>query len=196
MLRTVLLSLLLTVGPALASPNVGVTLLPPNLTGQPGETVGWSFSIEMLFPNLWALVNSIDFQWDTPIGTLNPFYTPPDLVIGPGALPNENPYVFIHIPEVWGILNSYTIGEGAQPGDTVGGYLQFNFTVFNEDPNGAGFDPGIHEVGPETVEVETSITVPLSGEAIPEASTNLTIAAGLLALGVFQSRRKSVSSGS
>ena len=190
MLRTLFLAALLTAGPALATPNVGVTLLPPDLTGQPGETVGWSFSIGMLFPNLWAVVNSIDFFSNTPIGIVNPFSLPPALVIGPGPLPNENPYVYNYALESNPTLNSYTIDPNAQPGDRVEGNLRFSFTVLNEQPNSLNFDPDVNILGSEDVEVQTSITVPFSGQDIPEASTISLVAAGLASVLAFR-RRKS-----
>ena len=188
MLKTLFLTALLTVGPALASPNISVTLLPPDLTGQPGETVGWSFSIEMLFPNLWAVVNSIDFFSNTPIGIVNPFSLPPALVIGPGTVPNENPYVYNYALESNPTLNSYTIDPNAQPGDRVEGNLRFSFTVFDGDLNNSTFDPDVNLVGSENVDVATSITVPFSGQDIPEASTITLVAAGLASVLAFRRR--------
>jgi hypothetical protein len=189
MFRSWFLVALLTVGPALATPNVRVTLLPPDLTGQPGETVGWSFSIEMLLPNLWAVVNGIQFLWDAPIGTVNPFSVPPELVIGPGVSPNQNPYVFNYASASNGLVNSYTIDVNAQPGDIVRGDLRFSFTVFNEDVSSPNFDPDVNVLGSEDVDVATSIAVPLSGQDIPEASTLGMVVAGLAAVLAFRRRR-------
>lgn len=190
MVKTLFLAALLTIGPALASPNVGVTLLPSHLTGQPGETVGWSFSIGMLQPDLWAVVNSIEFLWDAPIGIFNGVSVPSGLVIGPGALPNQNPYVYNYSLGSSGISNSYTISANAQPGDRVGGYLRFSFTVFDEDLDNPNFDPAVNILGQEDIEVATSISVPLSGQDIPEASTLGMVAAGLASVIAFR-RRKS-----
>jgi hypothetical protein len=204
MFRFWFLAALLTAGPALATPNVRVTLSPPDLTGQPGETVVWNFMIET-FSNVWAVVNDIQFLPDTPmIGTLNLFWVEYPGVFGPGGPssggypgggsgPNSIPpsLRFVGTPPS-GTWNSYNIDPNAQPGDMVSGNLRFSFSLYSEViiPSGYGYGYVTYfsSLGNEDVNVATSIAVPLSGQDIPEASTLGMVVAGLAAVLVFRRR--------
>ena len=166
MFRSWFLAALLTVGPALATPNVRVTLSPPDLTGQPGETVYWNFMIETVsdISNMWAVVSDIQFLPDTPmIGT------------------------YLNYGGSFGLLNSYTIDANAQPGDLVRGDLRFSISVYYLD-NSYMYGPTYQFIGNEDVNVATSIAVPLSGQDTPEASTLGMVVAELAAVFVFPRR--------
>jgi hypothetical protein len=181
-MKNTLLSFLLVVVSAAASPNVAVTLVPADISGNPGQVVGWSFSISTLLPGRWALVNSVVFDTLSNIGSFSSYSFP--LVVGSGA-GNADPYNETFNAGAGTGVGSFSISPLTVGGEVANGFLRFVFTVYDADPvNDSNFDSGANLVTDnEEVSVAASVTVvPTESSPVPEPSTYALLAAGLVAM--------------
>jgi hypothetical protein len=178
-MKNLISTLLLLSVSAFASPNVAVTLLPADISGDPGAVVGWSFSISTLLPNRWALVNSVVFDTLSNIGTFNSFGFP--LIIGSGV-GNSDPYNETFNAGAQTGVGSFAISPLTVGGEVASGFLRFVFTVYDADPaNDPAFDEGANTLSSnEEVSVAASVTVvPDESSPVPEPSTYALLGAGL-----------------
>ena len=143
-----------------------------NLTGAPGATVGWGFSLSNDFN--WIEVIQAQFCLDQPIG--NPCFTPSaqffdiisnppnDVIVGPGGLVSQ-----IYNPGANLGLGSFTIAPG---GGTVLGNILLTYNTFDDDPNNGGNQIGFND----------AISVGASVSAVPEPATFVLAALSLALL--------------
>jgi len=160
----------LTAGPVL-------TLSPTNsLTGVPGSTVGWGFTLTNDVN--WIEVVQAQFCLDSPLG--NPCFNastqffdiisnpPNDVIVGPGGTATQ-PYT----PAQNKGLGSFAINAGAANGSTVSGNILLTYNTFDSDPNSGG-----NQIG-----VNNAISAPAGVTAIvPEPSGLVLMAIALAAL--------------
>jgi len=161
MTRAMLLSLL---SAASLSASVLLSFDPPgpNLVGLAGETVTWNFELQNTANYL--LIDAVDYQTLSPVGTYNDLFTsiapeigPTDTVSGQG---------------------SYAIDPPAPPFLSTG-LLIVTYDIYNRSVNDPLFDPDA-----DLVALGQTVSAPVSVQVVgPEPSTFLLLAPiGLLVL--------------
>lgn len=150
--------------------NWTVTLTPsPNLSGAPGSTVVWDYSITDLSTTYWLVLDSLN------AGSFL-FGTPNDIFDYPIVAPGDT---------VTGSLYEETFNPTATPGSVDSGVFNFTAEFDTGDPTGNGL---FHAIAPEkfidyTATVETAAT--------PEPSTLVLLVAALTIL-LWRFRKRSV----
>jgi hypothetical protein len=136
---TASLVLSLSASVALATPMLTIDPLSGSVAGQPGQIVGWGFTLTS-DPSFWIGVTSSFLLTET-----NPavgFYTdfigseggPSNGVLAPGS-PD---WTQTFDDGLLTGLGSYAIDPGASPGDNDSGTLRVLYGVFTDDPNTCG----------------------------------------------------------
>ena len=200
MFRNSLLVLLLAFAATPASSAV-LTIVETGQVVHPGETIGWSFTIEsdpIVDPVLglitpWLMVTSADLVLDPsipPPGIFTAFITQlpnSNTVIGPDTGNGEvNPWSQTFNLTLMTGIGSYTANDPVDFGKYIG-EIQLTFDVYRVSPNSPNFDPTT-----DTIEVrqilsqQVSLRVdPWPSAEVPEPGEGLLVAStlgGLLAL--------------
>ena len=156
-----------------------------NLTGAPGVTVGWGFT---LTNNLnWVEVVQAQFCLDAvvvnPCFNASPRFTdiisnpPNDVIVGPGGSVTQ-----VYNPVLNLGLGSYTIDPASINGAVVSGKILLTYNTFNADPNAGGMQTGFNDA----ISVNASVTA----SSVPEPASAGLVGLALLGLAV-RSRRPS-----
>lgn len=179
---------LLTFG-SLASANTLPTLtLDPstgNITGAPGSTVGWGFTLTNLGSN-WAVVTSSDFcvgvitsPCTNSFGTYNDFAGPQFIVVGPSPENTSFNQAFDNNAQQG--MGSFFINPTSV--GTVVGEIALTYDLFSVDPNSADFDPFADTISVGNyVLADASVTVATSTIATPEPAAFLLLLTGVVLL--------------
>lgn len=173
--------------------TLSFTLSPDSsLTGSPGSTVGWGFTISNTFapgsPE-WILIDQVQFNTPTPVGVFAPFGFP--MVIGPGV-GNLNPYAEAFDNALATGVGRVTIDAGAQAGDFSAGDIVLLYSIYSADPvNDPLFDPGANLVAAGlSASASALVTVSGASQSVPEPSAALLLLAAGSGLALL-ARRKS-----
>ena len=186
--RPVLSTLLLGLGAAVSLSAGPILILAPpgGLSGLPGSTVGWGFTITndadyIEITSSQFCVNPVNFPLVCP-SPLTGAYTdiistpPEDIIVGPpGALddPSSKTQTFDAIADTG--IGSFAIGPGASAGDSDVGQIVLTYNLTDLDPN----DPNAIVLGTDLVlSANTSVTV----TGTPEPATAALLAVALLTL--------------
>jgi len=150
--------MLLVAGAAHADGVVSFSALPTDISGSPGSTVGWGYSITNNTGD-WletTLVNQGLFQH----GSFSSLFDYP--VIAPGATVTEN-FVFTGTGTDIG-LAEFTWDANAPAGFVNSGLFVLSYELFSTDPI---LDPNAIDLGPGA-DISTPYSVTVSSTAIPE----------------------------
>jgi MYXO-CTERM domain-containing protein len=157
------------------------------LSGLPGSTVGWGFTLTNDVN--WIEVVQAQFCLDSPLS--NPCFLasaqfvdiisnpPNDVIVGPSGSVSQ-PYA----PLVFLGLGSFLIAPGAVPGSSVVGNILLTYNEFDGDPNQGGNQIGFNEA------ISASASVTAAGSAVPEPATWGLAAFALAGLGARRLRRR------
>jgi hypothetical protein len=171
---TVALCMGLQAGPILTLDPAGGAL-----SGFPGQTVGWGYTL--VNDTDYLVVTSADYVTATPVGAFTDFISGFNfIVVGP---PPESTVVsqsFDLLAQTG--IGSYLIDPAAPIGASSIGVIQLTYDLYSVSPNDPAFDPGTDLVsGGNFLEADASVEV-----VIPEPSTYLLLACGLIALAVVR----------
>jgi hypothetical protein len=138
-----------TVATGILAAGPVLSLTPSNsLTGNPGSTVGWGFTLTNNVS--WIEVVEAQFCLDAVIG--NPCFNPSsqffdiisnppnDVIVGPGGSASQ-PYD----PSNNKGLGKFTIAPGAPNGSSVVGNILLTYNTFDNDPNNGGNQIGFND---------------------------------------------------
>ncbi len=155
-----------------------------SITGSPGQTVGWGFSITP-DPVDWVTFDSVQLAFDSNpqfgffTDFLGPQGGPQNGALPPGSIPWIEPF---DEGNALG-LGSYAISPDALRGDSDSGTLAVVYELFSDDPNICG------SCYLSTNEVD----VPLSVTATPEPDTFASLICGLGCVWACRARRRASS---
>ena len=166
-----------------------LTLQPPGgaLTGSPGQTVGWGFSVSNATDYLE--VTAADYVTVTPIGTFTDFASGFNfIVVGPAP---ESPVV----AQSFNLLlqtgvGAYLIDPGTPMGALSTGIVRLTYDLYTVSPNDPSFDPAKDLVSSGNfLDANASVQVQAPAAGTPEPSTCLLLGCGLLAGAAARRRR-------
>jgi len=180
--------------------DLSLTLIPANgvISGAPGSTIGWGFTITNTSTTDWLEVTSSSFTPATLLGTYTDFTPFNFIVVGPA--PESASVTQNFDPVALTGLGSFTISPSAPDGSSAIGQLSITYSLFSADPNDPNFDPDTSTVvadgflcsassGPlvpcGTAQVNVNAAVPE-----PRRLMLLTVLAGFVALGLSRRRRE------
>jgi PEP-CTERM motif len=177
--------------PALAHGAPILALSPPSgaLSGLPGAVLGWGFTISNQDPDYLVVtganlcttqvVGGVTFcdQFANPsLGAFTDYIAQFNFIIA-GPAP-ENPIVSQPFDQnlLTGV-GSFAIDPGAVPGARFSGEILLTYDLYSRSPNDSHFDAGA-----DFISSGNTLTQAASVTAIPEPTTFLLLAAGLVGL--------------
>lgn len=182
-MRRTFVVLILLSGCATLSAGPVATISAPSgsLTGNPGDTIHWDFTIDNSTGPYYLFATESDLCVSgipspcitSALGSYSDNLQPSPVVVPPG---------FAMIPP-GPLLGSFTF---ALPG-TLTGSLFITFSEYTADPNASNFDPSLDTIASNlTFDVDVS-----SGTAapLPEPASTVLICAGLLVLAKISAKR-------
>lgn len=152
-----------------------LTLDPPGgaISGAPGATVGWGFTLTNTTDYL--VVSSASFVPATPLGTFTDFSAFNFFVVGPAPESTSLSQAF-DAPSQTGV-GSFAIGAGALVGAVASGQIVLSYDLYSVSPNNPLFNPDT-----DTLSVGNTLAVNASVSVVPEPESLLLMVAGLIVL--------------
>jgi len=182
--------LLLTAALLLPAAHAGAifTPTPSTISGAPGDTVGWGFTISN--DTNYLLITSADFTPATPLGTFTDFIGQFNfIVVGPS--PESNSVSQTFDPSALTGVGSFLISSSATPGSVITGLLTLTYDLFSVSPNDPNFDPDTDTISNGNV-LTSAAEVDVKGvSAVPEPASFGLVGLALLLGGAAQKIRKS-----
>ena len=156
-----------------AAPILTLAPLGGAISGTPGATVGWGFTLTNTTDYL--VVSSASFVPATSLGTFTDFSAFNFFVVGPAPDSTSVSRVF-DAPSQAGI-GSFTIDAGALVGAVASGQIVLSYDLYSVSPNNPLFNPDTDTLSNgNTLAVNASVTV------VPEPEGLLLLTAGLIVL--------------
>jgi len=180
LLRTALLFL----SSAAASSALTITLSPADglLSGIPGSTLSWGFSITG-DTNNWFVVTSVQSSTVLVLDVLSVFVNDNSYALPPGLATPWTQSFTPNLAATAGALARYTIPPTARPGNAISGDFLVTYDLYEANP----FVGGNFVSSGEFARLPFTVRVTAPGAAVPEpASLWLSASAGLL---LFHLRR-------
>ncbi len=160
-------------------PGATLTLTPATISGAPGSTVGWSYSLVNDTAN-WIVINSVvDSGFNPAFGTFTEFAATNFNVVAPNTIFSEA----FSLPLLQG-FGRFDIAPGATAGTFSSGSFQVGYDTYSSDPNlngGLDFISGLNTFQISFARVDASAPV-------PEPATVALTGAALVALLSFRRR--------
>ena len=157
------------------------------LSGGPGQTVGWGFTLQNSTDYL--LVTAADYITTTPVGTFTDFISGFNfVVVGPSP---ENVLVSHAFDgAAFTGVGSYRIDGAAPVGALSTGFIQIGYDLYTVSPNDPGFDPGVDFLSSGTLTAPATIQVTGQAAGVPEPSSWVLLALGAAVLPLVRKRER------
>ena len=152
------------------------------LTGLPGQTVGWGFSISSTTD--YFVPTAVNFVPASGDGIFTDLLAPRLTTFVAGPAPGASPSVTEAFNLVAGTgLAKFAVNGGVPLGTLISGTILIDYDLFSVSPNDPSFDPGAHYIqsGP-VIALDASILVGNANAGVPEPSSSLMILGGLTLL--------------
>jgi hypothetical protein len=173
------LALLGTLFCAQAQATVILQLDPANgsVSGTPGATVGWGFTLSNDADYL--VVTSASFTAPLSIGIFTDYISQNFFVVGPP--PETSPVSQAFDSTLITGIGSFAIDLNALAGGVVNNPIVLTYDLFSVSPNDLAFDPDT-----DTISVGNIVTAGASVEVVPEPATVFLFLAGLFGLSAWK----------
>jgi hypothetical protein len=184
--RSITAALLLTIawaGASRADTLPTLNVLPEDVVGPAGSTVGWGFTLTNLGAD-FAVITGSDFcvgvptsPCSNPLGTYTDFIGAQFVVIGPS--PESSTLAQSFNDNLQTGLGSFLINPGGS--GTLAGELLVSYDLFSVDPNALNFDPTIDTLSVGNfLTSAASVTVGTVTVPTPEPATLSLLLGGLV----------------
>jgi hypothetical protein len=141
------------------------------ISGQPGQTVGWGFTLTNDDAANYLVVSSTDFQPGTALGMYTDFAGPQLLEVAPLSSVTE----IFDSSSLTGI-GSFAISPIAHLGDLVSGRILLTYDLFSQSTLDPNFDPSSMVSSGNIVDANASVS------AVPEPGAFCLLGSGLVGL--------------
>lgn len=156
MRKAIQVLLLATASTGLATADITLTLDPSGaaVSGSPGQTVGWGFTVANSLSD-YAVITSAIFVPD-PTSQFTDFISPQFVIVGPGSPSITQNF---DLASQQGV-GSYMIPSVTPIGALLSGSIELTYDLYTVSPNDPSFDPGADlESSGNTVSADASIDV-------------------------------------
>lgn len=164
---------------AASLPAATLTLTPDTISGGPGSTIGWSYSLNNDTADFIVINGVVANGFDPAFGTFTEFAASNFNVVAPSTIFSEA----FSLPLLQG-FGQFAIAPGATPGSFSTGTFLVGFDRYSSDPQsdgGLGFIDGLGKLEVSFARVDAS-------EPIPEPATLALTGAALVTLLSFRRR--------
>ena len=160
---------------------------PATISGNPGDTVGWGFTISN--DTDYLLITSADFTPATALGTFTDFIGQYNfIVVGPS--PESTSVSQIFDPIALTGVGSFLISPSATPGSVITGSLTLTYDLFSVSPNDPNFDPDTDTLSNGNI-LTAAAEVDVTGvSAVPEPASFGLVGVALLIGGTAKKARQ------
>jgi hypothetical protein len=180
--------------PAMAVPTLTLDPASGIIGGQPGQTVGWGFTLQNTAD--YVVVSESDYDAVTSLGTYSDFISVYSfIVVGPPTLssPSDSTSVSqVFDPVADTGVGSFQISPSALAGQSAAGYINVHYDLFSVSPNDPSFDPDVDLIASDQV---ISALAQVIVQAVPEPMGILPLGVGLMLLGNWWHRRRVLTGG-
>jgi hypothetical protein len=163
------------------------TPIPSTISGNPGDTVGWGFTISN--DTNYLLITSADFTPATPLGTFTDFIGQFNfIVVGPSPESTSVSQPF-DATALTGV-GSFLISPSAAPGSVITGLLTLTYDLFSVSPNDPNFDPDTETISNGNI-LTSAAEVDVTGvSTVPEPASFGLVGLALLIGGAARKARQ------
>src|SRR5581483_4721156 len=160
--------------PGQSTPVPAITTIPASgdVSGAPGDTVGWGFQLTFSDPSNWVVLNDSYFTGAQVYGGYQDYIVSQFIVAGPA--PESSPVTVNYVHSSSG-LGEFDIYSFAPPGASITGNINVDYCIFSQDPNDPSFDPASF-VTSGVASAAVDVTVPA---AVPEPRTAFLLMAAI-----------------
>jgi hypothetical protein len=167
----------------MARATTSFTVLPDTVSGLPGDTVGWGFSITN--DTDFLVVTSADFTPASSLGTFTDYIAQYNfIVVGPS--PESSTVSQTFDANLLTGVGSFAISPGAPTGSMITGQLALTYDLFSVSPNDPSFNPDT-----DTVSTGNTISSAAGVVVAPEPASFGLVGAALLLYGMVGWRKRS-----
>ena len=157
---------------AQAQAAVILQLDPPDgaVSGTPGATVGWGFSLSS--DTDFLVVSGASFTAPAVFGSFTDYISASFFVVGPP--PENSPLSQAFDPALMTGIGAFTLDPGAVAGRVGRGQIVLTYDLFSVSPNDINFDPDT-----DTLSTGNTVSADASVAVVPEPASLLLFATGL-----------------
>lgn len=164
--------------PTMAGATTMLSVGTSTISGDPGQTIGWGFSLTNTTD--YVVLNDSSLTFATPLGTYTDFIASQFIVAGP--VPESTIVTETFSSTGLTGLGSFTLNAGSIPGLSLMDTIRVDYSLFSEDPSSPSFDPNSF-ISSGTLSADVTVDVnPLAG-GVPEPATWAMFLVGFGAIG-------------
>jgi len=150
------------------------------ISGQPGETIGWGFTLSN--DTDYLVVTSASFNAPSSMGSFTDYISQPSNFFVVGPPPESSTVSQVFDQTLMTGIGSFTIDPTAMIGSVVNSSIVLTYDLFSVSPNDPSFDPDVDTLSNGNLVTATASVSVVPGVAVPEPSTIFLIVLGFLGM--------------